>query len=198
MDSDESCGLVVKKSITLLGMQIDNELLQLHDNFNSTIAKMERVANFWSRFKLTLPGRIAIAKTFMLSLVNHLGCILMPLDHQINTMQDISDKFCVGTLKVSKERLYANPSKGGLGLIRIRDFLISQHTIWVKRASLSSRDNWRVDLHTLGLGNPLHYSPQGCEPQIKSHTVHMVSQNISRLSTVFFPALAETLLKLIF
>ena len=50
MDSVESCGLVVKKSITLQGMQIDNELLQLHDNFNLTIIKMERVANLWSRF----------------------------------------------------------------------------------------------------------------------------------------------------
>ena len=30
-----------------------------------------------------------------------------------------------------------------------------QPTLWIKRAHCSSRDNWRVDLYSIGLGNPL-------------------------------------------
>ena len=184
MDSDESCGLSVKNSITLLGMEIDNELAKLHDNFDITITKMEKVANYWNRFKLSLPGRIAIAKTFLLSLINHIGCIFMPLDHQLVIMQNITDKFCIGPLNISKDRLYTAPCRGGLGLIRIKDFLIAQHTIWIKRASTSSRDNWRVDLHSIGLGNPFIAHPLLAE---KTHNpiLHSLSSSFSLFNGAF-------------
>ena len=58
----------------------------------------------------------------------------MPSDTQLDIMQKIFDNFCVGTLNIGFDRRYSSPSKGGLGLVRIRDFLISQHTIWLKRA----------------------------------------------------------------
>ena len=159
MDNDESCGLNVVTSVKLLGMDIDCNLENLRDNFDSTVKKMEKVANYWGRLKLCLPGRIAIAKTFLLSLVNHIGCILMPSDTQLDSMQQIFDNFCVGTLNIGIDRRYSSPSIGGLGLVRNRDFLISQHTIWLRHAKKSSRDNWRVDLHYAGMGDPLTVHP---------------------------------------
>ena len=86
MNEEESCLLKVKNSITVLGMKIDNNLSDLHVRFDDTLKKMQKFANFWNRFKLSLPGRIAIAKTFLFSLINHIGCFLMPLDHQIIAM----------------------------------------------------------------------------------------------------------------
>ena len=145
---------------------------------------MENVANYWNRFKLSLPGRIAIAKTFLLSLINHIGCILIPLDHQLVIMQNITDKFCIGPLNISKDRLYTAPCRGGLGLICIKDFLIAQHTIWIKRASTSSRDNWRVDLHSIGLGNPFISHPLLAD---KSHNpiLHGLSSSFSHFNGAF-------------
>ena len=46
MDEAESCNLSMKGSITVLGMRIDNKLSTLHDNFDDTIKKMEKVTNF--------------------------------------------------------------------------------------------------------------------------------------------------------
>ena len=69
-------------------------------------------------------------------------------------MQSIIDNFSLGTLKFSKDYLYCLPKKGGLGLINIREFFISQHTMWFKRAYHSTRDNWRIDMCRLGFGNP--------------------------------------------
>ena len=108
MNEEDSYLLKVKNSITVLGLKIDNNLSNLHVNFDDTLKKMQNVANFWSRFKLGLPGRIAIAKTFLFSLINHIGCcFLMPLDHQIIAMQSIADKFCLGTLNIGKDCLYS-------------------------------------------------------------------------------------------
>ena len=90
----------VESSFTLLGMEIDNKLSNLQSNFDKTIDKIGKCALYWSRFNLTLPGRIAVAKTFMLSLINHIGCILMPSNAQIDKMQTIVDRFCVGKLNV--------------------------------------------------------------------------------------------------
>ena len=160
MSIEEGCGLKVANSFVLLGMNIDNKLETLHSNFDTTIKKMENVVNFWVRFKLSLPGRIAIAKTFLLSLVNHIGCILMPTNNQLDKMQVVIDKFCIGSLNISRDRLYLQANKGGLGLINIREFLMAQHVMWVKRALHSSRDNWRVDMSILSHGNALCLNPK--------------------------------------
>ena len=40
-----------------------------------------------------------------------------------------------------------------MGLININDFLIAQQAMRFKRAHLSKRDNWRVDLTEFGSGN---------------------------------------------
>ena len=64
----------------------------------------------------------------------HLDAFGYPIGHSI---QNIFDIFCVGTLNIGIDRRYSSPSIGGLGLVRNRDFLISQHTIWLKRAKKS-------------------------------------------------------------
>ena len=61
-----------------------------------TVEKIRQTANFWSRFKLSLPGRIGIAKGLMLSQINYFGCIITPSKDQIREMQNIMDNFIVG------------------------------------------------------------------------------------------------------
>ena len=145
----------VAGEFTLLGMKIDNKLEKLLDNFQLVIEKMLKITRFWSRLNLTLPGRIAVAKTFLISQINHIGCILTPTNLQIDMMQNIIDNYCLSSLKLAKDKLYLPPKKGGLGIINLREFIIAQHVMWFKRAAQSTRDNWRIDLCRLGYGNPL-------------------------------------------
>ena len=79
----------------------------------------------------------------------------MPTPEQIMTMSSLIENFTVGRLNISKNRYYLPKSVGGLGLIKIDEFLIAQQVTWVKKASLSTRDNWRVDLTRLFGGNCL-------------------------------------------
>lgn len=68
-----NAGMTVVDEITLLGMKSDNKIEKLHDNFEVVLKKVLGIVYFWERFNLSLPGRILIAKTFLLSQINHIG-----------------------------------------------------------------------------------------------------------------------------
>jgi hypothetical protein len=68
-------GLKSDTKIKLLGMEIDNKIDCLHNVHNRTVDKISITLCFWSRFYLSLPGRINIVKTFCLSQLTYLGCI---------------------------------------------------------------------------------------------------------------------------
>ena len=69
-------------------MTIDSEAEKLTDIFDAPVS-------YWGKFKLSLPGRIAIANTFLLSQINHLGCFLSPRVEQIEKIQKTLDDFCM-------------------------------------------------------------------------------------------------------
>jgi len=54
-------GFTVAQSINTLGFEIRHDLHNLTECFDKAAVKMRNIANFWTRFRLTLPGRIAIA-----------------------------------------------------------------------------------------------------------------------------------------
>jgi hypothetical protein len=47
----------------VLGFEIDSKVENLDRNFDNCITKMRKTVGNWSRFRLSLPGRIAIAKS---------------------------------------------------------------------------------------------------------------------------------------
>ena len=166
-------------------MEIDNKLRDLNNNFSKTIRKLENSVLFWNRFNLSLPGRICVANTFLLSLINHLGSFLMPEPTQIERMQSIIDNFCSGSLNIAKSRLYIPPKKGGLGLMPIKEFLIAQHTFWFKRCWFSTRDNWRVDLTSAGYGNPITTNPDEiC--RLANPVLHSLAKSFFNFKERFF------------
>jgi hypothetical protein len=77
---------------TLLGMDIDRNLSSL-TNYFDTVVKIRRMTEHWDRFKLTLPGRISVCKTFMLSLIGYLGCIITPSDQHLKRLQEVQTIF---------------------------------------------------------------------------------------------------------
>jgi hypothetical protein len=43
-------------------MTIDSDLVNLDDNFESTVSGLKKSVDFWERYFLTLPGRINVIK----------------------------------------------------------------------------------------------------------------------------------------
>jgi hypothetical protein len=151
-------GFTFVDEIKILGMTIDHSLDNLDENFLGILESIKKSANYWKRFRLSLPGRINVAKSLLVSLVNYLGCFLMPKPNTLNSIQKTIDDFIIANDKVARNRLYLPPECGGLGCFKLDEFLFSQQCVWPLRAAIYTRDNWRVNLKELSHGNCLSLS----------------------------------------
>jgi hypothetical protein len=95
--------------------------------------KICRLINVWDRYRLSLPGRIGIFKTLLLSQLSFHGSILRPSSEMLSKIQNIMNNFVLGSTKVAKDRLYLEPKQGGLGLINVDTYLVGLHVAWVKK-----------------------------------------------------------------
>jgi exonuclease III len=181
---NNDAGFLVTNSIKLLGLEIDSKLNCLETVHEKTLEKIKNVINFWSRFWLSLPGRINIFKTLCLSQINYIGCIIGPTDEQLNKIVDMLEKFVKGTLSVSKDRLYASVKVGGLGLINIKSFIQAQQCLWVKRTFESASDNWREDLYHLTYGNPAVLDPVLIDKD-KHPIISNIAVSFKQFKTIF-------------
>jgi Reverse transcriptase (RNA-dependent DNA polymerase) len=151
IDNEESAmlqelGFTVVSEIKLLGATISRDLNALSNNFTSIRDKIVNLISFWERFRLSLPGRISIAKTFLVSQINYLGCILEMSDNMSEELQRLLNNFIRKNLRISEERMYLDPSKGGIGFFNLKAFLSAQKCAWIFRAKKNTIDNWRFDL----------------------------------------------------
>ncbi len=142
----------MSSSVKLLGMTINNNLDNIDSIFMDIGEKILNIILFWSRFRLTLCGRIAILKTLLIPQINYLGCFLTPDRTIIDGLQDLLDDFALSNIPCAKSRRYLPPEKGGLGLIHIGTFLMAQKCSWIKRAHTNTIDNWRLTLKLLSPG----------------------------------------------
>jgi exonuclease III len=147
-------------SITLLGVEITRNLDNINAIFNKILEKIRSLASFWERFRLSLSGRLTIAKTFLISQLNYVACWLIPPDDILNTIQVLIDQFVIGPLNVSRERLYLPAKCGGIGMFDLKIFLQAQRCAWISRAHRLRIDNWRHELAAL--------SPQFCITNIRT------------------------------
>jgi hypothetical protein len=135
-------GFAMVDEMKILGFLIDYKAEQLERNFDVCIAKMRKIVGNWSRFHLTLPGRIAIAKSMILSQVTFHGTILEPTTVQLRVMNEIIEGFVTHNLVISKDRIYVPVNKGGLGLINLESFLAAQKCSWIRRCFFKINDPW--------------------------------------------------------
>jgi Reverse transcriptase (RNA-dependent DNA polymerase) len=163
----QQLGYSVMDRIKLLGIEVVYTLDNVEAIFESLISKIVNLVTFWSRFKLTLPGRITLAKTFMVSQLNYIGAFLMPADATLARIQVIINNFVKGGLNISSERMQSDPCTGGVGMFNIKTFLKAQMCCWVSRAYRYQIDNWRYDLKLNSPNNDISLiRPCDVDPEI--------------------------------
>ena len=119
----ETLGFQVKDSITLLGVDINSKLNNIREISQKIKQKIVNQIAFWERFRLTLPGRITILKTCLISQICYIGSFLL-LDLEIvSEMQTLMDGFVKKNLKISQDRIYLPPNLGGTSSIELNKFL---------------------------------------------------------------------------
>ncbi len=144
----------------ILGMTISADPARWNTNFETILSNIRKKIDFWNRFNLTVPGRICVIKSLLISPLSHLGSFLMPPKPILNNIQKTLDNFAKGKLNISASKITVPVEAGGLGLFNVEEFLMSQQCCWIFRTIKSCRDNWRNDVYELSFGNPLAFSPK--------------------------------------
>jgi hypothetical protein len=80
-------------SIKLLGMDITRHFSDVERNFIRIKNKIIDQVRYWERFKLSLAGRLSIAKTYLVSQLNYLGCVFIPPKPVLDEIQEIINNF---------------------------------------------------------------------------------------------------------
>jgi Reverse transcriptase (RNA-dependent DNA polymerase) len=111
---------------TLLGIEITRNLDNVDNIFEKIKNKIIGLASFWERFRLSLPGRVTVAKTFLVSQLSYVACFLTPGERIANDIQLILDNFVRKNLNISRERMYLDAASGGVGMFNIKNFFCSQ------------------------------------------------------------------------
>ena len=143
----EELGFTVVNNLKILGFIVGPDGIQADQIFRNASAKINQIIGCWSRFNLSLKGRIAISKTMLVSQITYLGPIMSPDNNFIGTIQNSIDSFVIRGMPMANDRKYAKTEKGGLGLIKLTDLFDSLKCSWFKRIlSDGINDNWRLSL----------------------------------------------------
>ncbi len=113
-------------SVSILGLEIEGDSGTFNRSFEKICTKVRNIISVWTRYNLSLPGRICIAKTTLYSQVNYLGCFLTIPDNFLVRISDMINKFVCGNLNIAEKRLYLPAAMGGLGLFELKLFLSAQ------------------------------------------------------------------------
>jgi hypothetical protein len=139
-------GFAMCTEMKILGITVNNRGSNLDQNFESIITKVRYLANKWSRFTLSLPGKIAISKTMLVSQIGYIACIISPTRAQVSALQSICDDYVTNGIVIARDRLYTKPKYGGLGLINIETYYKALQCSWMKRCLVNVNDAWRWTL----------------------------------------------------
>ena len=104
-------GFTLCNCVTVLGLKIKGNEFNSQENWDKITEKVRNQANFWTRFQLSLPGRINIAKTMLYSQVNYLGCILPIPDHTVVELENMIENFVTGSLRIAKKTIISESGK---------------------------------------------------------------------------------------
>jgi hypothetical protein len=136
-------GFEIVTEIKCLGLRIDNRAANLSRHFDDTIQKVRQLIGLWGRYNLSLMGRICIAKTMLISQIGYIGCIITPTDEQLNVLQSLIDGYVSKGIVIAKERLYNQPREGGLGLIKLDQYIAALQCSWIRRCYTVINESWR-------------------------------------------------------
>jgi hypothetical protein len=155
-------GFKIVNITSVLGCDISKNAADLPNNFDKIIGKIAKIKRFWERFNLSLPGRLAVAKSLMLSQISYLACVIDPNADQISVIKKSIYDFVQGRLIVARDKITLNPSHGGLGMIDIDTFIIAQQCSWLKRLHNGSDDTYKEILRIAGCDDLEIFDPAAC------------------------------------
>jgi hypothetical protein len=138
--------------LTILGFNVKNTEDNFLPNAEKMLCKIRKQVRIWTRYKLSLQGRISIAKTMMYSQLNYIGCVIQVPAGIVTNIENEIFSFVSGNLRIAKQRVFKQVENGGLGLFNVQHYLDAQACSWVRRCTPVDQD-WKARLLAAGTGN---------------------------------------------
>jgi hypothetical protein len=145
-------GFNIVSEITVLGFKLNNSATVFEDNFSIILNKLNNQLRIWSRYNLSLPGRLNVAKTMFYSQISYIGTVIPFCERHYSQMEDIIHRFASGNLRLAKKRTFTPVPLGGLGLFGVENFISAQKTTWIRRCKIIDQE-WKIILIRSGAGN---------------------------------------------
>ena len=193
--------LVWTKNFTLLGLEFDNKLEQMDQNYFEKIKDIEKMLQGWLYRHLTPYGKIVVLKSLALSKLSHIASVVPNLPKKdLAKLEQIFFSFLWSnkTAKVSKKDSLKPLKCGGLAMVDIHVFWQSLKCTWVRRL-LSTKAFWpeilktELTQHNSSIQKLLFYGPsylQNISKKIKNkfwQNVLLSLANLVRESTFSNP-----------
>jgi hypothetical protein len=130
---EEALGIKIVKQCKLLGIKIDYKAKELDTNWVECCRKVWGLIYYWNQFRLTLTGRVMVAKTFLMSQTTFYMGVIPANKNKLSEIEDAIGKYVCGNLKIAKDRWHNRPEQGGLGLIKLDELDTAIKCGWVNR-----------------------------------------------------------------
>ena len=95
--------------VKFLGFEVSNTQQWNENNIQNATKKVRKLVRFWSRFRLSLIGKITIYKTLLMPQINFLSTIIMPTNDSIihdHWAWNINEQFCTQGMTIAKSFLH--------------------------------------------------------------------------------------------
>ena len=126
--------IIVVDNVSLLGIKIDRTLEKLSENWDRVLGKMENYSRYWKMFKLSISGRVMVAKTYLLSQATYLmGIIPLPAEKSLGMNRIIIEHVNGGERMLAHDKMFLQKELGGYGIVDSykMDMYIKAH--WIRR-----------------------------------------------------------------
>ena len=136
-------GLDWNQEFKLLGVIFNGDTLNFTLNFDNKIIEIKKVTNEWKHKIMTPLGRLCIAKTLLLSKINHLAFVLPSLSKKnVKTLEDlIYDFIWQGKDKVARIDAKNSWKLGGMNMPDIHTSWSAFKLSWFRRM-MTSQGTW--------------------------------------------------------
>ena len=131
--------------MTILGYIVSNNQNMSEINFENVVGRIRSQIQLWSKFRLSLPGRITIAKTFLLSQIGYFSSIIQFNTNMISILRLEIGIYIKSNLKISIDKVFQNISYGGLGMINVKNY-IEGLQVGLYKKTFSSTNFWAKEI----------------------------------------------------
>jgi exonuclease III len=139
-------GLLIEKNFTLLGVKYDHRGENIdYANSEKIINTIQNISDHWDKFYISVPGKIAVVKTFFYSQIAYFAPFINFNDDFFSAVEEIIVSFINSDRSIGIHKCFRPTNVGGLGLFKVQDYVDGIKISFFRR-HFSSNDYWATSI----------------------------------------------------